>query len=157
MILHSSLDSSDLTSTCPTPSYPVPRHQDSHLLFFDAWFIVNKSLLILLQLPSCITHHFMSSMDPFLRTFFLCSSYFHRYPILRSSTWSILSWLRSSNKCWTKLIFNLFCSYEFLAWLDIESLIWNYLLVYYACWSHSSISFIIVLQVVDQWITLYFH
>jgi hypothetical protein len=41
------------------------------LLFSDAWFIVAKSLLILLQLPSCLTHHFMSSIDSFLKTFFL--------------------------------------------------------------------------------------
>jgi hypothetical protein len=93
------------TSTCPSPPHPVPRCQDSCLLFFDVWFIMVKFLLILLQLPSCLTHHFMSSINSFLKTFFLWSSFFHRYPILRSSTWSILSWLWARHKCWTKLIF----------------------------------------------------
>jgi hypothetical protein len=55
------------TSTCPSQSHPVPQRQDSRLLFSDAWFIVTKSLLILLQLPSCLTHHFMSSIDSFLK------------------------------------------------------------------------------------------
>jgi hypothetical protein len=106
------------TSTCPSPSHPVPRRQDSRLLFSDAWFIIAKSLLILLQLPSCLTHHFMSSIDSFLKTFFLWSSCFHRYPILRSSTWSILPWSRSSHKWWTKLIFNFFCFiyFSYLTW-----------------------------------------
>jgi hypothetical protein len=40
------------------------------LLFSDAWFIVAKSLLILLQLPSCLTHHFISSIGSFLKIFF---------------------------------------------------------------------------------------
>jgi hypothetical protein len=40
------------TSTCPSPSHPVPRHQGPCLLFSDVWFIIAKSLLILLQLPS---------------------------------------------------------------------------------------------------------
>jgi hypothetical protein len=43
----------------------VPRRQDSHLLFFDVWFIVAKSLLILLQLLSYPTHHFMSFIGSF--------------------------------------------------------------------------------------------
>jgi hypothetical protein len=106
------------TSTFPSPSHPVPWRQDFRLLFSDAWFIVAKSLLILLQLPSCLTHHFMSSIDSFLKIFFLWSSYLHRYPILRSSTWSILSWLWASHKCWTKLIFFfiLFMCFSCLAW-----------------------------------------
>jgi hypothetical protein len=58
------------TSACPSPSHPVPRREDSRLLFSDAWFIVAKSLLIFLQLPSCLTHHFMSSIDSFLKTSF---------------------------------------------------------------------------------------
>jgi hypothetical protein len=41
------------------------------LLFSDAWFIVAKSLLILSQLLSYLTHHFMPSMNLFLKTFFL--------------------------------------------------------------------------------------
>jgi hypothetical protein len=41
------------------------------LLFFDAWFIVTKSLLILLQLPPYLTHHFMSFTDSFLKAFLL--------------------------------------------------------------------------------------
>ena len=96
------------TSTCPSLSHLVSRRQDSRLLFSDAWFIMAKSLLILLQLLSCLTHHFMSSIDSFLKIFFLWSIYFHRYLILRSSTWSILPWSRSSHKWWTKLIFNFF-------------------------------------------------
>jgi hypothetical protein len=40
------------------------------LLFSDAWFIVAKSLLIPFQLLSCLTHHFMSSIDLFLKIFF---------------------------------------------------------------------------------------
>jgi hypothetical protein len=43
------------------------------------------------------------------------------------------------------------CWYTFLAWLDIYSSIWGYLLLDYTCWSHSSICFIIVLQVMYQW------
>jgi hypothetical protein len=43
-----------------------------------------------------------------LETFFLWSSCFHSYPILTSSTWSILLWLRSSHKCLTMLMFNFF-------------------------------------------------
>jgi hypothetical protein len=92
------------TTTCPSPSHMVLWRQDSRLLFSDTWFIVAKSLLIFLQLLSCLTHHFMSSMYLFLKTFFLWSSCFHMYSILRRSTWSILSWLRSRHKCWTKLI-----------------------------------------------------
>jgi hypothetical protein len=140
------------TSTCPSPSHLVPWRQDSRLLFSDAWFIVAKSLLILLQLPSCLTHHFMSSIDSFLKTFFLWSSCFHRYSILRSSTWSILSWLWASYKCWTRLIFFFYCSCVFLAWLDIDSSIWNYPLVDIIYWSDSSICSIIVLQDIYQWI-----
>jgi hypothetical protein len=104
--------------TCPSPSHPIPRHQDSSLLFFDAWFIVVKSLLILLQLTSCLTHYFMSYIYSFLKTFFLWSSCFHRYPILRSRTWSIRSWLWVRHKCWTKLIlfFLLFMCFFCLAW-----------------------------------------
>jgi hypothetical protein len=113
-------------STCPSSSHPVPRCQDSHLLFSDAWFIMAKSLLILFQLPSCLTHQFMSSIDSFLKIFFLWSSCFHRYSTLRSSTWSILSWLRARHKCWTKLIFFSYCSCVFLAWLDIDYSIWYY-------------------------------
>jgi hypothetical protein len=106
------------TFTCPSPSHPVPQHQDFRLLFSDAWFIMAKFLLILLQLPSCLTHHFMSFIDSLLKTFFLWSSCFHRYPILRSSTWLILSWSRSSHKWWTKLIFNffLFIYFSCLTW-----------------------------------------
>jgi hypothetical protein len=77
------------------------------LALFWSWFIVVKSLLILLQLPSCLTHHFMSYIDSFL-IFFLWSSCFHRYPLLRSSTWSILSWLWASHNCWTRLTFIIF-------------------------------------------------
>jgi hypothetical protein len=101
------------------PSHPVPRRQDSRLLFSDAWFIVSKSMLILLQLPSCLTYHFISSIESFLKNFFIRSSCFYRYPLRRSSTWSILSWLWASHKCWTKLIFIFSCSCVFLAWLDI--------------------------------------
>jgi hypothetical protein len=36
------------TSTYPSPSHPVPRRQDSRMFFSDAWFIVAKSLLIIL-------------------------------------------------------------------------------------------------------------
>jgi hypothetical protein len=144
------------TSTYPSTSHPVPRRQDSRLLFSNAWFIMTKSLLILLQLPSCLTHHFMSSIDSFLKTFFLWSSCFHGYPIFRSSTWSILPWSRSSHKWWTKLIFNFFYSYTFLAWLDIDSSMWNYPLVDIVYWSYSSICSIIVLQEIYQWLHLYF-
>jgi hypothetical protein len=123
------------TSTYPSPSHPVPQRQDSHLLFSDAWFIVSKSLLILLQLPSCLTYHFMSSIDSLLKTFFLWSSCFHRYPILRSSTWSILSSLWASHKCWTKLIFFflLFMCFYCLAWhrlFNMElSISWHHILI----------------------------
>jgi hypothetical protein len=125
------------TSTCPSLSHPVPRHQDSCLLFSDAWFIMAKSLLILFQLPSCLTYHFMSFMNSFLKTFFLWSSCFHRYPILRSSTWSILSWLWASHKCWTKLIFFflLFMCFSWLAWhrlFNMElSIGWHHILIIY--------------------------
>jgi hypothetical protein len=81
---------------------------------------------------------------------FLWSSCFHRYSILRSNTWSILSWLLARHKCWTKLISILFLFICFFAWLDIDSLIWNYLLVDYTYWSHGSTCFIIVLQVMYQ-------
>jgi hypothetical protein len=144
------------TSTCPSPSHPVPQHQDSRLLFSDGWFIVIKSLLILLQLPSCLTHHFMSSIDSFLKIFFLWSSCLHGYPILISSTWSILSWSRLSHKWWTKLIFNFFLFIYFSCFLDIDSSIWNYPLVDIIYWSYSSICSIIVLQKIHQWIHLYF-
>jgi hypothetical protein len=144
------------TSTCSSPSHLVPRRQDSRLLISDALFIMAKSLLILLQLPSCLINYFMSSIDLFLKTFFLWSSYFHRYPILRSSTWSILSWLWASHKCWTKLIFFLLLLMCFFAWLDIDSSIWNYPLVDIIYWSYSSIFSIIVLQEIYQWIHLYF-
>jgi hypothetical protein len=143
------------TSTCHSPSHSVPRRQDFRLLFSDAWFTVVKSLLILLQVPSCLTHHFMSFIDSFLKTFFLWSSYFHRYPILRSSTWTILHWSKSIHKWWTKLIFNFLFIY-FFAWLDIDSSIWNYPLVDIIYWSYSSICSIIVLQKIYQWIHLYF-
>jgi hypothetical protein len=45
-------------------------------------------------------------------------SYFHRYPILRYSTWSIFHWSRSRHKWWTKLIFNffLFIYFSYLIW-----------------------------------------
>jgi hypothetical protein len=36
------------------------RRQDPRLLFSDVWFIIAKSLLILLQLPSWFTHIFVS-------------------------------------------------------------------------------------------------
>jgi hypothetical protein len=123
------------TSTYPFLSHPVSWRQDSRLLFSDAWFIVVKSLLILLQLPSCLTNHFISFIDSFLKTFFLWSSYFHRYPILTSNTWSILSWLWASHKCWTKLIFFflLFMYFSYLAWhrlLNMElSIGWHHILI----------------------------
>jgi hypothetical protein len=104
------------TSTCPSPSHPVPRRQDSHLLFSDARFIVAKFLLILLQLPSCLINHFMSFIDSFLKIFFLRSSCFYRYPILRSTTWSIVSWLWARHKCWTKLIFLFLLFMYFSCW-----------------------------------------
>jgi hypothetical protein len=140
------------TSTCPSPSHPVPRYQDSRLLFSGAWFIVAKSLLILLQLSLCVIHHLMSSIDSFLKIFFLWSCSFHRYSILRSSTWSILSWLWASHKCWTNLIFFFYYSCIFLAWLYIDSSIWNYPLVDIIYWSYSSICSIIVFQEIYQWI-----
>jgi hypothetical protein len=40
------------TSTCPSPSHHVPQCEDSHLLLSDVWFIVTKSLLILLAHPT---------------------------------------------------------------------------------------------------------
>jgi hypothetical protein len=122
-------------STCPSPSHPVPRRQDSRLLFSDVWSIVAKSLLILLQLPSYLTHHFMSSIDSFLKIIFLRSSFFYRYPLLRGSTRSILSWLWASHKCWTKLIFFflLFICFSCLAWhrlFNIElSIGWHHILI----------------------------
>jgi hypothetical protein len=122
------------TSTCPSPSHPIPRRQDPCLLFSVAWFIVVKSLLILLQLPSYLIHHLMSSIDLLLKTF-LWSSCFHRYPILRNSTWSILSWLWVSHKSWTKLIFFflLFMCFSCLAWhrlFNIElSIGWHHILI----------------------------
>jgi hypothetical protein len=124
----------DWTSTFPSPSHTVPQRQDSHLFFSNAWFIVVKSLLIFLQLPSCLTQHFISSVDSFLKTIFLWSSCFHRYPILTSSTWSILSWLRSSHKCWTKLIFNfLFICVSCLTWHGFFNIklftYWLYMLI----------------------------
>jgi hypothetical protein len=140
------------TSTFPSPSHLVPRRQDSRLLFSDAWFIVVKSLLVILQLPSCLIHHFISFIDSFLKTFFLWSSCFYRYPILISSSWSILSWLWSSHKCWTKLISFSYCSWVFFAWLDIDSSICDYTLVDIIYWSYSSICCIIVLQEIYQWI-----
>jgi hypothetical protein len=48
-------------------------------------------------------------------------------------------------------------SYTFLAWLDINSSIWDYLLLNYTCWSPSFICFIIVLQVMYQWILCTSH
>jgi hypothetical protein len=122
-------------STCPSPSYSVSRHQDSRLLFSNAWFIVAKSLLILIRLPSCLIHHFMSSIDSFLKIFFLWSSCFYRYPILRSSIWSILPWSRSSHKWWTKLVFNffLFMCFSCLTWhrfFNMKlSITWHYILI----------------------------
>jgi hypothetical protein len=153
VILHGYLNSSDWTSTCPSPSHPVPWRQDSRLLFSDTWFITPKPLLILLQLPSYLTHHSVSSINSFLKTFFLWSSCFHIYLILRGSTWSILSWLWASHKCWTKLIFFffLFTCFSCLVWLR-----WNSLLVDYTHWLYSSICFIIIFQVMYQWIHLYF-
>jgi hypothetical protein len=56
------------TSTCSSSSHPLPQRQDSRLLFSDAWFIVAKFLLIILQLLSCLTHHFMSFIDSFFKT-----------------------------------------------------------------------------------------
>jgi hypothetical protein len=41
------------------------------LLFSDAWFIMVKSLLILLQLLSYLTHHFMSSIASFFKNLLL--------------------------------------------------------------------------------------
>jgi hypothetical protein len=49
MIIYSKLNSSDWTSTRPSSSHTVPRCQDSRLFFSDIWFIVAKSLLIILQ------------------------------------------------------------------------------------------------------------
>jgi hypothetical protein len=123
------------TSTCPSPLHLVPRRQDSCLLFFDAWFIVTKFLLILLQLPSCLTYYFMSFIDSFLKILFLWSSCFHRYPIFRSSTWLIIFWLWASHKYWTKLIFFflLFMCFSCLAWhrlFNIKLFIdWHHILI----------------------------
>jgi hypothetical protein len=49
----------------------VPQHQDSRLLFSDAWFIMAKSLLILFQQLSCFTHYFISFIDLFFENFLL--------------------------------------------------------------------------------------
>jgi hypothetical protein len=48
------VDLSDLTSTCPSSSHLVPRRQDSCLLFSNAWCIMVKFLLILLQLQKSL-------------------------------------------------------------------------------------------------------
>jgi hypothetical protein len=123
------------TSTCPSLSHQLPRRQDSCLLFSNAWFIVVKSLLIILQLSSCLTHYFISSIDSFLKIFFLWLSCFYRYPILRSNIWSILSWLWASHKCWTKLIFFflLFMCFSCLAWHRLFnmklSIGWHHILI----------------------------
>jgi hypothetical protein len=123
------------TFTCPSLSHLVPRRQDSHLLFSDVWFIVVKSLLIFLQLPSYLIHHFMSFIDSFLKTFFLWSSCFHRYSVLRSSTWPIFPWSRSSHKWWTKLIFNFFL-FIYFSYLTLHRFInmklsigWHHILI----------------------------
>jgi hypothetical protein len=74
------------------------------------WCMVHRGQvsLILLQLPSCLTYHSMSSIDPFLKIFFLWLSCLHRYPLLRSNIWLILSLLWVTHKCWTKLMFIIF-------------------------------------------------
>jgi hypothetical protein len=41
------------------------------LLFSDAWFIVAKSLLILLRVLFCLTHHFISSIGSFFEKLLL--------------------------------------------------------------------------------------
>jgi hypothetical protein len=119
VILHGKLDSSDWTFNCHSPSHPVPRYQDYRLLFSNTWFIMAKSLLIIFQLPSCLTNHFMTFIDSFLKIFFLWSSYFHRYLILRNITWLILSWLWASHKYWIKLIF------IFFMFICFSCLVWN--------------------------------
>jgi hypothetical protein len=108
MILHSKLNSLYWTSTCPSPSHIVSRRQDSHLLFSDAWFIVAKSLLILLQL-TILSHTSLHIFNRLiLEKLLLMIKLLPYISILRSSTWSILYWSRWSHKSWTKLIFNLF-------------------------------------------------
>jgi hypothetical protein len=70
---------------------------------------------------------------------FLWSSCFHRYSILRSNTWSIISWLLARHKCWTKLISILFLFICFfcLAWhrfFNMKLFIdWLYILI---TWFH---------------------
>jgi hypothetical protein len=117
MILYNKLDSSDWASIYPSPLHTVPRRQDSWFLFSDAWFFIAKSLLIILRLIFCLTHHFMFSIYSFFEIFFLWSSCLQGYQILRYDTWSIFPWLRSSHKYWTKLIFNfLFIWVPCLTW-----------------------------------------
>jgi hypothetical protein len=62
---------------------PVGRHDMAHFYCVSCrasspkararWLdiIMTKSLLMLFQLPSCLTHHFMSFIDSLLTTFFL--------------------------------------------------------------------------------------
>jgi hypothetical protein len=90
------------------------------LSFALLWYMVHRGQVLVnpFQLSLYLTHHFMSFIYAFLKIFFLWSSCFHMYLILRSSTWSILSWLWAMHKCWTRLIFifYLFQWFSYLTW-----------------------------------------
>jgi hypothetical protein len=73
------------------------------------WCIVNRDqVLVNPSSTTILSHTTLHVLVHSLKTFFLWSNCFHRYPILRCSTWLILPWSRSSYKWWTKLIFNFF-------------------------------------------------
>jgi hypothetical protein len=142
------------TFTYPSLSHLVSRCQASRLLFSDAWFIIVKSLLILLQLPSWLTHLFVSSISTLLKLFFMlnmnvdiCLVDFAKLlplwmPYTRTcSIWSFFFYYDHTNSVGQSNIHYLLVHNVFHAWLVIDSSIWNYPLVNITYWSYSSFCF----------------
>jgi hypothetical protein len=84
------------------------------------WCIIHRGHVLVNSSSTTILSHTTPHVFHrlILENFLLWSSCFHRYWILRCSTWTILPWSRSSHKCWTKLIFNffLFICFSCLTW-----------------------------------------
>jgi hypothetical protein len=137
------------TSTFSSPSHLVQRRQASRLLFLDAWFIVAMSMLILLQLPTWLTHPFMSSISTLLKLLFMLNvivdiclvDLTNLLPCHKQERVGTCSFFLSMtipiglDKC---NIHYLLVHYVFHVWLIINSSIWNYPLVDITYWSHSS-------------------
>jgi hypothetical protein len=94
------------TFTWPSPSNPVPWCQHSHLLFFNAWFIIVKSLLILLQSPSWLTR--------LLRTFNKLTLIILYY--IDVDEYVFISWIYSKIKIDMKYKWSILCYSFFSRW-----------------------------------------